>query len=628
MIEYQVGGSLAFNHPTYIERQADRDLYDALLRGELCYVLTSRQMGKSSLRLRTRYRIEATQEGNCASIDMTRIGSKNITPDQWYQGIAFDLSRSLKLYSVMDLSTWWDNQGNLSPVQKLGQFVEDVILQQISEKRIFIFIDEIDSVQSLHFPVDDFFALIRYCYNQRVENPAYQRLVWALFGVASPGDLAPDIRRTPFNVGSAIALPGLTFTEATPLLAGLEAAVKHPRRMLMAILEWTNGQPFLTQKICALVQQEAIETGQLDLPKESEGSWLETLIRSRIINDWQTQDEPEHLRTIQRFILNNPQKNSRLLGLYQQILLSNSTVFRDDNTDSNLLTDLFLSGLVIQQGNQIKVHNRIYSEVFNFAWVKLQLANLRPYAVNLEAWVKSGYQDESQLLKSQELQSAQEWSQGKSLGDLDYQFLAASQLNDRRHRERRIVEILSVLSYRSGKLKSYLEEIAIAVSELLSLDWSVVTLCQRDEERVLASSFDLGEAANHSYSLHLTVTGYVFKNGCPLIVEDTATCQEYGNAPEGYRSYLGVPLRLSTGEIVGTICSFHCQPREFNQEEVRLASIFADRAASAIENYQLYQKLSAMNESLQQQLEQWRNNPFLRLFNWLRKFWFGKKIGF
>lgn len=166
------------------------------------------------------------------------------------------------------------------------------------------------------------------------------------------------------------------------------------------------------------------------------------------------------------------------------------------------------------------------------------------------------------------------------------------------------------------------------MSELLSLDWSVVTLCQRDEEQVLASSFDIGEAANHSYSLHLTVTGYVFKNGCPLIVEDTATCQEYGDAPEGYRSYLGVPLRLSTGEIVGTICSFHSTPRQFDQEEVRLASIFADRAASAIENYQLYQKLSAMNETLQQQLEQWQNNPFLRLLKWVRESWLGKKIGF
>ena len=128
MFDYQVGGSLAVDNPTYIERQSDRDLYEALLRGDLCYVLNSRQMGKSSLRLRTRHHIHQAGKGICASVDMTRIGSENITANQWYQGIAFDLIRSLRLYRQVDLSTWWIEQGNLSPVQKLGNFFEELIL--------------------------------------------------------------------------------------------------------------------------------------------------------------------------------------------------------------------------------------------------------------------------------------------------------------------------------------------------------------------------------------------------------------------------------------------------------------------------------------------------------------------
>lgn len=604
MLDYQVGGSLSANNPTYIEREADRNLYAALLRGELCYVLTSRQMGKSSLRLRTRHRLETEARGLCVSIDMTRIGSENITPDQWYQGIAFDLLRSLKLHRAIDLTAWWNAQGPLSAAQKLGLFLEDVVLTQTRpEMPIFIFIDEIDSVQCLNFPVDDFFALVRYCHNQRAENPLYQRLVWALFGVASPADLITDPKRTPFNVGRAIALPGVTFAEAAPLLPGLERCVTQPQRVLTAILEWTGGQPFLTQKVCALVQQTTLngDRSPISIPLGQAGQWVEAVVRSHIIANWQVQDEPEHLRTIQRFILHQPPKAGRLLGLYQQILTSTEPITVTAIAAADL-APLLLSGLVVQRAGGLQAHNRIYSEVFNPTWVKQQLTNLRPYAIALDAWVKSNYQDDTHLLRSRDLFAAQAWSKDKSLSDLDYQFLAASQQRDLHRRERHIVQILAVLNYRTGELAPYLKDIARAVSELITLDSALVTLCWGNEELVLASSLEDDEDEGETYTLHQTLTGYVFQSGDPLIVEDTETCTDYGAPPEGYRSYLGVPLKLSTGEVVGTICGFQTTPRKFTPDEVQLASIFAERAASAIENYRLYQQLQTTNATLTQQL--------------------------
>lgn len=155
--EYQVGGSLKMNAPSYVERQADSELYNALVAGEFCYAFSSRQMGKSSLRLRTKHRLQ--QAGfNCASIDMTRIGSENITPLQWYKGVVVDLLRGFNLFGKVNLKAWWHEREDLSALQRLSQFVEDILLVQIKSEKIFIFVDEIDSVLSLNFPTDDFFC--------------------------------------------------------------------------------------------------------------------------------------------------------------------------------------------------------------------------------------------------------------------------------------------------------------------------------------------------------------------------------------------------------------------------------------------------------------------------------------
>src|SRR5206468_7160103 len=58
---YVVGGTVPRDAPSYIDRQADADLLDALRKGHFCYVLTSRQMGKSSLMVRAASRLR--QEG-------------------------------------------------------------------------------------------------------------------------------------------------------------------------------------------------------------------------------------------------------------------------------------------------------------------------------------------------------------------------------------------------------------------------------------------------------------------------------------------------------------------------------------------------------------------------------------
>lgn len=411
--EYQFGGSLDSDAPTYVTRQADAAFYQALKAGKFCYVLNSRQMGKSSLRVRAMQRLQ--REGTvCAFIDLTGMGKQDVNAEKWYAGIIQSLASSCLLHSNIQWRAWWrERQDLLSPVQRLSLFIEEVLLVEIKQN-IVIFVDEIDRVLSQNFSLDDFFALIRFCLEQRNVRPQYQRLNFALLGVATPRDLMRDKSQTPFNIGTAIELQGFQLHEVCALTFGLEGKVADPTAVMQEILDWTGGQPFLTQKLCQLVAAAS-----------ATGSFIsvEDVVRSQVLENWEFQDEPEHLRTIRDRLLRNQSSVGRLLGLYQQILERNE-IAADGSPEQ---MELRLTGLVVEHQGKLKVYNRICQSVFNLRWVEQKFAELRPYAGAIADWFASGAQNEAFLLRGQSLQEALAWALGKSLSDKDFQFLVASQ---------------------------------------------------------------------------------------------------------------------------------------------------------------------------------------------------------
>jgi outer membrane lipoprotein-sorting protein len=367
---YVTGGTLRPDALCYVERQADKDLCASLLRGEFCYVLTSRQMGKSSLMVRTVRHLR--QEGIAVAVlDLTAIG-QNLTIEQWYDGLTARLGQQLDLED--ELLAFREAHLDWGPLQRWISAIETVVLSRISTPLV-IFIDEIDLVRSLPFSTDEFFAAIRECYNRRAREPKFSRLAFGLLGVAAPSDLIRDTRMTPFNIGRRIELDDFTENEAAPLANGLGTNEATAQSLLGRVLHWTGGHPYLTQRLCSALA-EALRAPPVDgaaahlVPPALPISQTVDHLADKLFLSRQARERDDNLIFVRERILRSEADVPGLLLLYRKVH-SGQPVPNDETNP--LISILRLSGIARNFNGYLRVRNRIYRRVFDPGWIQANM---------------------------------------------------------------------------------------------------------------------------------------------------------------------------------------------------------------------------------------------------------------
>jgi formylglycine-generating enzyme required for sulfatase activity len=350
-IELKVGGPVDSTEQVYISRTSDSEFIELLRAGEYVNVVTSRQMGKTSMVYRAMTQL-AGEGFRFAYFDLSPLRTEP-SPQVYFQGIVKQLARKLSL--DLDLSAFWASHADESLSLGFMDFFH-VVLEHL-DGRIVIVLDEIDSTLERDF-TDDLFTAIRSLYTGRPENPDLKRLSFCLVGVATPNELVKAPRTTPYNIGRTLWLTDFDATrdDLSPFAAALHSDGGVARQILARVLYWTGGQPYLTARLCEEARRQGVGTPEaIDALVAREFTHLDGLRHDA------------HFEQTLRFVNERVANSGEVIALYEEVLKGKAP---QDQAANLAHAQLKLAGLVRRDGQgRLRPRNRLYEKLFDRAWV-------------------------------------------------------------------------------------------------------------------------------------------------------------------------------------------------------------------------------------------------------------------
>ena len=356
---FSVGPPLHAVRAGYVRRRADDLLFDAILAGRYAHVIAPCRSGKSSLVAAMAARLKA-KGFNVAILDLGQIGERDAGTDagRWYYSVAYRILRQLRIR--FDLQSWWQEKSVLGNCQRLLEFYNEIVLRFVKE-RIVIFVDEVQCIGENSIGTE-LLASIRSAHNGRATEPEFARLAFVLLGECDPVSLIDEPALSPFNVTQSIPLDDFTRDDLNIFATELNLPAEQASQVLDRIFYWTNGQPYLTQKIARAISREQLDD-EID-------EHVDSLVRQQFMGSAALRTEP-HLSHIHHEAMRNPKQSEALLNLYGRL---RKGVPVDTDLGSPLQRRLMAIGLLsVNNEGDPQVRNRIYESVFTARWANENL---------------------------------------------------------------------------------------------------------------------------------------------------------------------------------------------------------------------------------------------------------------
>jgi len=149
--------------------------------------------------------------------------------------------------------------------------------------------------------------------------------------------------------------------------------------------------------------------------------------------------------------------------------------------------------------------------------------------------------------------------------------------------------------YRHLELNDVLQTLVNVAVDILKVDKSVLLVWNEAKTHLVpraARGFEQQTLARMVIKAGQGLVGYAAEHATPVMVNDTVGDKRVDwniTYPEQIRSFIHVPI-LVEGQVFGIFNVNYHKPHAFSDDDVRLVTAIAQRAASAIENARLYQQ--------------------------------------